>query len=756
MKKQFLLDSLYLAIASVFGGTVSPAWAETPLPTLGTVTVEAPTDVVLQTPVSGAEQGESISGPALKILGGPGQTNPYSAISLLPSVMAQNPDPYGLANVPGGNKGIRIRGERNPHGGIGTIEGLPLSAINPGPGTQFLFDMENIRSVTMLAPPFPPDKLAVFTTQGYLNSKVLWPRPKFGGEVNQSFGSNNFHRTFVRVDTGTLPTGTSVFMSGSYAHADQWRGLGASPDYRSNGEIGINQVFGQTLSARVYAAYGSMKENNYRPLTYSQASNLGSYYNFGYNSVLTGNAANDVNYYNYNRQKFRDYTVFGEINWHPDDYNTLVIKPFYTQENGYYLQGLGSIGGKPGLRNWDIDHSLYGLVVKYDTLWHRNHFSVGYWFETLTPPGPPTDFKIYRLVNGQPVFGGYGLLARTTANHVFNSPYFQWRRSVGPVTLSAGARYLMEQTPSFTVYNTAGIPDTSYADALNQATSTNPSRSANGHTFHQWLPYFSIDYAVNKRMNAIFAYGRNNGGPAFNSWPSVQMDFAAFQKAGMTAQRAWDQLAPETSNSFSLGFKWHEAGWYVNPTIFYASYRNKYVNAYDPLVGVSYDQNTGMGRAWGVELAAGAKVWKGLSLFSNMAYDRAYFTQNIRTGSGATLPVSGMQFPDTPRFIGSLGALYEYGRLSIAPTFQYMSTRYADTQHTQPVPGYLLANLNLGYHQNIPQVGAMTVNLNFMNIFNRHYIGLIDSSYLTTAESGGASFYPGAPFTVVGSIDIRF
>ena len=753
--QHFARTALYMSVASVLA-CVPSADADSALPKLGTVTVEGHQKNTLESPASGAEQGATISGHALDILGGAGQTNPYAAISFLPSVMAQNPDPYGLANVPGGNKGVRIRGERNPHGGIGTVEGLPLSAVNPGPGEQFLFDMENIRSVTLLAPPFSPDKLAVFTTQGYLNSNVLWPRAKFGGEVDQSFGSYNFHRSFIRLDSGTLPTGTRVFISGSYTHADQWRGPGASPDYRYNGEIGISQDLGRTLSAKVYAAYGSMKENNYLPLTYTQASNLGQYYNLGYNGALTGNAVNDVNYYGYNRQKFQDYAVFGELNWHPDDQNTLVIKPFYSQENGYYLQGMGNLGGKPGIRDWIIDHSLYGVVAQYDTQWHGNHFSVGYWFENLTPPGPPSDFKIYRPVNGQLVFGGYGLLARATADHVFNSPYFQWRRSVGPVTFTAGARYLMEQTPSFSVYNTAGIPDASYANALNLATSINPARSVEGRTFYQWLPYFSAVYAVNPDLDAVFAYGRNNGAPAFSSWPSVQMNIAAFQKAGVTAQRAWDQLAPETSDSFSLGLKWHEAAWYVNPTFFYATYRNKYVNAYDPLVGISYDQNAGVGRAWGFELAAGAKLWHRLSVFSNLAYDRAYFTQDLRTGSGTFLPVTGLQFPDTPRFIGSLGALYEYGRFSIAPTLQYMGSRYADTLHTQPLPGYLLANLNMGYHRRITHVGELTVNLSILNLFNRHYIGLIDSSYLSTAASGGASFYPGAPITVAGTIGLRF
>ncbi|MCR0970369.1 TonB-dependent receptor, partial [Acidithiobacillus ferrooxidans] len=90
------------------------------------------------------------------------------------------------------------------------------------------------------------------------------------------------------------------------------------------------------------------------------------------------------------------------------------------------------------------------------------------------------------------------------------------------------------------------------------------------------------------------------------------------------------------------------------------------------------------------------------------------------------------------------------------PTLQYMGSRYADTLHTQPLPGYLLANLNMGYHRRITHVGELTVNLSILNLFNRHYIGLIDSSYFSTAASGGASFYPGAPITVAGTIGLRF
>ncbi|MCL4525480.1 MAG: TonB-dependent receptor [Gammaproteobacteria bacterium] len=753
--KPFLRHSIYLAVASALGGTTVSAWADTPLPTLGTVTVKARPEGALQTPASGAEQGETISGSALKILGGPGQTNPYQAISLLPSVLAQNPDPYGFANVPGGNKGIRIRGERNPHGGIGTVEGLPLSAINPGPGEQFLFDMEDIRSVTLLRPPFAPNNLSVFTTQGYLNSEVLWPQAQFGGVVSQSFGSFDFHRTFIRMDSGALPTGTRFFVSGSYTHAGQWRGPGGSPDFRYNGEIGISQDFSPTLTAKLYAAYDNMKENNYLPLSYAQASDPGKYYNLGYNANLTGNAAQDVNYYGYNRQKFQDYAIFGELNWHPNAQSTFVLKPFYSQENGYYLMGKNAIGGdQPGLLHWGINHHSYGLVAQYHGSFSGTQVTMGYWFENLNPPGPPTSWKIYRIdPAGGLTFGGWALLARATANHVFNSPYFTVSHDFGALRVTGGARYLMEQTPSFTVYNTQGIGDVSYDAALAQATSVNPIRSASGHTFYQWLPYFGMVYDATPHMQATFAYGRDNGAPAFNNWPQLQMNWPAFQKAGMTVQSGWDTVKPETSNAFNLGLNIHYDRWYLRPALFFATYRNKYVTFYDPRVGISYDQNAGTGHAWGAELSAGVNPLPDLTVFSNLAYDRANFTQNIRTLGGTILPVKGLQFPDTPLFVGSLGASYRYHRFSVSPNVQYLTSRYVDSMHTEVVPGYFLANLNFGYKQHLAGIGTLNANLVIMNLFNRHYIGLIDTSYL---QSSGASFFPGAPITVAGTVSLQF
>ncbi|MBU2824227.1 Plug domain-containing protein, partial [Acidithiobacillus ferrooxidans] len=53
-----------------------------------------------------------------------------------------------------------------------------------------------------------------------------------------------------------------------------------------------------------------------------------------------------LNYSGYNQQKFQDYALMGEIRWRTSSHGTLLIKPFYNQENGYTM-GTGLPGVKP-------------------------------------------------------------------------------------------------------------------------------------------------------------------------------------------------------------------------------------------------------------------------------------------------------------------------------------------------------------------------------------------------------------------------
>ncbi len=736
----------YTAYTLIMAATAksSFAWAESGganAPVLQAITVTGKGQAPLALPALGAATGSTIPQSSFNLFQSPGGTNVYSIVSGLPSVMVQTPDPYGLAS--GGPIGISIRGESSIKGAIGTVDGIPISAIDPGAGQQFLFDSENLLSVSLLTPPFAPEHISVFTQEGYLNRNIRWASDHFGGEVSQSIGSFGFHKTFVRLDSGLLPTGTKFFISSSYAHADSWRGNGSAPDYRYNGTFGVTQQISRRLTAKLFAVYDSMKGVSYLPLTYAQASNLGTFYYLGYNSD-----PQSLNYSGYNQQKFQDYALVGEIRWRPTSQSTLIIKPFYNQEDGYTM-GTGLPGVKPNqIGYWSIHHHLYGILSKLDFHYAHTDFTLGYWYENIQPPGPPTAVKAFNITPSGLQFSNWTpLLVNPVANNVFNSPYIQAKRSFGPVMITAGVRYLMEQIPTLSVYNGSGVGDVSPSQAVSEAVFR---YTINGHTDYQWLPYIGAVYRWMPHVSLTAAYGRDNGGPALEMWPKLVL-------SGMSAnaaQNAWNTTRPGTSNAFSLGLSITHARWYLRPDVFYTTYNHKDVPINVPGTTMFYNQNLGVGRAFGMEIQGAVEPLDDLQIFGSAAYDRAYFTQNIPYGQ-TTLPTNEMQFPDVPKFLATLGLRYRYHDFSVSPVIQYTGLRYADSLHTQPVPAYCITNLNFAYHRPVPHVGAFTARLQLLNLFNRHYIGLVSQNYVQTGASA-ATFYPGAPFTVVGSIGLQF
>ena len=412
----------------ILAGTIciaSPAIAAdhtTPLE----ITVYAPVkrDSVLKADPANPATTYQVDKQGIDLLGGAGGTNSYTVIADMPSVSLDTVDPYGLVNMPAGNKGLRVRGEMMPHGGIGTIDGIPLSGINPGPGFQWLFDAENFSGITLSEGPIAPDKLSFFTNTGVLDSQLKWPTAERKLQASQSLGSFGFRRTFARLDSGTLGTGSRLLFSASDTAARKWRGPGNAPDGRTNFEAALDQPVSDRFDAKFYMAYNEMNGSDYRPLTYAQASNLGVYNNFGYTATSSATPSQAVYYYGYNRQNFRDWSAFSELSYRLGPQSSVMLKPFYMKEQGNYLNGMAT--GK--VRQWLIDHNWYGLTAEYRANIGGTGVKLGYWWDSMDPPGPPTAWKLYNpTASGSRV----NFLARSINGRV--SPAISLRSPVTPV-----------------------------------------------------------------------------------------------------------------------------------------------------------------------------------------------------------------------------------------------------------------------------------------------------------------------------------
>lgn len=682
----------------------------------------------------------------IDLFGGAGNANPYTVLAEMPSVSLDSVDPYGVVNMPGGNKGLRVRGEMMPHGGIGTVDGIPLSGIDPGPGHQWLFDMENISAVTLSEGPVAPDKLSFFTNTGVPDSRLLWPAAQQHFQLSQSLGSFDFRRTFMRLDSGKLSNGATLLLSASDTAAKKWRGPGNSLDGRTNFEVALDQPVGDRSDLKFYVAYNDMKGSNYRPLTYAQAGNLGMYNNYDYASTSVASPLQAVNYYGYNRQNFRDWSAFSEFNYRFGENSSIVLKPFYMNEQGSYLDGMAT--GK--VREWLVNHDWYGITAEYQGKIADTGVKAGYWWESLDPPGPPSAWKLYNpTAAGNLNFASWSLLGKTVSRHEFSSFYALADKQFGGLDLQAGARYLTEKLPGIDMYNTAGVGDVSYEQALAASSGVIAKRSASGPVLHELLPYMALGYDLAAGARFKLSAGRNFGAPSFDVWPVYQTN-AALQ-AKYTAQQIWDNLKPEIADAIDMGVRFNYPDGYLEPTVFYSSSRNKGVSFVDPAVGVAYPQNAGKTHAYGLQVAGGLTVQRNVDMFASFTYDRAVFDQNFTTMGGAALAVQGLQLPDTPRLLASLGATCHKGEFSISPVLRYTGKRYGDALQTEPVPGYATVDLSLGY-QSKQSFGKVNATLSVVNLFDRRYIGFINASYLQNA--GQTSYYPGAPRSLVARLSI--
>lgn len=691
----------------------------------------------------------------IELWGSPGGSNLYRAVSGMPSVNAQSADAYGLVNLPGGTKGLRVRGELATHGSVGSVDGIPLGTVNPGPGYLWLFDVEDLSAVTLQQGPVTPDQTNLFTTSGALDSRLRWPDSRPGVQVSQAFGSSNFTRTFARLDSGGLTGGGRAFISASHTAAEKWRGPGDAPGRRDNGALALYQPLGDSVDVKLMAGINDMKADNYRALTYAQATELGTYRDYDYSPVSSTTPSEAVNYYGYNRQTFKDRVLLSEITWKVSSDSRLTIKPFYMDEKGYYLDGQAS--GK--VRQWLIDHEWYGFVTEYQTRVADTGLKVGYWWDSTEPPGPPTAWKLYTPTAAGDLSGDvrWAILAKVTDRHLFNSAYAMADHRFGKLKLVGGVRYLRETLPGIDAYDTSGIGDVSYDQALKQSSGVVASRSVDDFSVDSWLPYLALSYSLTPAVDLKASAGRNYGAPVFDVWPVYQMNAAKFEASGITANDLWRTLKPETSDAVDAGLRIGLRQAWLEPTLYFARFRNKKVS-YDsdgagPLP--AYSQNVGETRAWGAQLAGGWTPADNLNLFGGLSWNRNEFTSDLPVAGGGDLAVKGSQIPDVPRWQANLGVTWRAGAFGATPVVRYTGSRYGDTEHTQRISDYTTVDMVLDYQTRV-SAARVDASLSVLNLFDTNYIGVIRADYYQLLSGGSAIYYPGAPRTVVAKLSVSF
>jgi iron complex outermembrane recepter protein len=681
--------------------------------------------------------------------------NPYSVIAYSPSVNFTPVDPSG-SNEPSYHDPIRIRGKsQSGPGGVFMVDGMPISS-NPGGGKQ-LMDMENVASIDLLKGYLPADKNLGFSSLiGKVDMNLRSAAPKAGGEVSQSFGSDDFMRTFVRFDSGKIG---DVALFGSFSHLSNDKTKGSGDLKRLNGTVGLTYQPNNAFKAKITAIRNSDDHHNYYNLSYAEAANLGANIDKEY-ATTQPTANNDVDYYDWNKQNFLTTALMGEIEVRPTSNDTITLKPYYKQDEGsYWFSKFDADQTKQRVINWRIDHDLYGATAAYDHAFSEAlNTKIGYWYHKQLPPGPPSDQIKYQVVNGNLVFNGYAVLSDNDY-HVLQAPFAQLSGEMKRFTYVAGVQYQsfkLGSLKSHTNGNQTGAANPDYDSAIS-TTALDPWASAVEKTFHTYIPSLYLGYELSSSTNVYVDYSRTYGFDV-NLFPTYVSNRANFVSKNVTLQQLWDTLDLELSDNIDLGVKTTVGGITLNPALFVSFVQNKQANIYDPTYGVNYPANVGDALGYGAEFSAYGPISESLEFIASLSYNDYAFTQNFQSGATTTVDTDGKQLPDAPKYMAKAALSYHVGDWMLTPSVRYTSSRWGDVQNTQKIDAFTLVDFDAQYKMKTFMGSRNAVfRLSATNLLNEEYIATINAADNYLAASTTATTYQtGAPFALFGSLNLKF
>jgi len=664
--------------------------------------------------------------------------NPYKAISLEPGVDIRSNDPFGM------DIKHLIRGKSNRNIGE-TFEGLPLKGIGPGDGLSTMVDLENIESISVEKGAIKADSgFGYGSDNGMVDMKIKKPNKEFGITIKQSLGSYNFSKTYLRVDSGEIADSAKIFVSSSITNADKFKGEGESPD-RKNFAFGIASTSNQQIEWELYGIYNHNKKHNYRGLSYAESQDLEKYKDLDYNTQLTGNPTDDAYYYDYNKQDFETYTVFGKIKVPLSSASSLTLRPYFLNDKGNSYSGSN---GK--VIDWLVDHNTYGGILEYALNILESKIKIGYWYQEDEPPGPPTSRK---LLDTNLNFIKWERVLKVQSNHTFHAPYLTYEKAVGNTIISAGLKYLWMSSPNLVSYNTAGISDGDYNSALAQAQNIDFTLPSN--TYGIFLPNLGAVHYLDDYSSLKASYGRNYNVPNYSFGGSMISYYNKPNIDEKLIQTMWANLKPEESDNFDLSYLYKSRKFDFESTLFYSLIKNVGGNFYDPSLQLTVQQNTAEARSYGVELAAGYHITDNFQTHASLTYTEYGFTSDINAASGTVIHAKGNQLPDIPNIIANISAHYTLQGYTLSPTLRYLGKRYVDVENDYSLDPHYLVDISLSKEFALDEKQRLAFSLSVTNLLGEEYISTISTSETNVAEVG-PTYIVGAPRTVFASIEYKY
>src|SRR5450830_740993 len=200
-------------------------------------------------------------------------TSPLKTLDKLPGVAFQSADPFGAYEW---STRFSARGFNQNHLGF-TLDNVPLGDMsygnNNGLHISRAISSENIGHVVLSQGAGDVGTASTSNLGGTVQFYSSAPTDEFSLTGAQTFGSDSTSRTFARVDTGLLSTGTKAYLSVTRQRAEKSKGSGSQDQDQFNSKL--VQKLGDNNKLSAFFNYSDRKEVDYQDVSLEMVNRLG-------------------------------------------------------------------------------------------------------------------------------------------------------------------------------------------------------------------------------------------------------------------------------------------------------------------------------------------------------------------------------------------------------------------------------------------------------------------------------------------------
>ncbi|WP_430389876.1 TonB-dependent receptor [Dyella sp. 20L07] len=670
-----------------------------------------------------------------------------------------------------------IRGFTQDEIGV-TVNGAPLNDAGSYQtyATEY-GDTSNMGDITVLQGIPDVDMPDTGAAGGHIAWATLTPYHQFGVNFEQSLGSNNYRRSFVRLNTGDMGP-VRGWLSYSNNESMLWRGKGHQHVEKYDGKLLWDINDGNSITASFQ--YNRQFKNRYRNVSKQDVAQNGYDYSWDETWTATKLGTYDSNYYKLHTNAFKTlvFSLDGEFTlsdnlrmsvvpyliWNDGGSGTgnyFTETKYADNEWGYYngdLNQNGVITNNQKAQVYAFSNSTTyrpGVTLKLNQdLGMDNSLEYGLWYERSrqqqwqgysmvnAATGVPydnwsNDDSLLRYPNGSAQLK-YNEYTTTEVKKGFVTdtwtPNDKW-------TFSAGLAYLyVTREGSAYEYPGAdyGTKNSNYDkyDLGNLCNATSVRLSCGSSnlsaSFHKVLPTLGVKYALDERNQFFYGIGSSY---------RVPPNLAVFmnQVLGKQANQ------PETSWNNDLGYRYYGDAVSVSASLYQSNFRNKTVSAYDDTSGQTYFLEIPKMRMRGLNAEGSWNMSHQFTLYGSYTYTQAKMMGNMNEGDDGIIPTKGKTMTSTPR-----NMLYARLRFHQGPFFasigaKYSSAIWGDYVNSEKAGGYTTVSASAGWH--LPDTEMFkhsSIRINGSNLLNRKaYTYAVANEY---SHASGNTVYDGQAF----------